>query len=67
MFSPRVGVGECAALRLKDWSNALVGHDHVEPREEVVVCQGGDALRGGEATAEVGVELSGIVTDAFVA
>ena len=66
MFGPRVGGGERAALWLEDWADALVGRDHVEPREEVVVCQGGDALRGGEATAKVGVERGGVVADTFV-
>ncbi len=54
------------ALWLENWADALVGRDHVEPREEVVVRQGGDALRGGKATTEVGVELGGVGADAFV-
>jgi hypothetical protein len=66
MFGPSVGGSEGTALWLEDWSDTLVGRDHVKPREEVVVCQSGDALRGGEATTEVGVELGGIVADAFV-
>ena len=46
-FGPGIGICEGAALGLEDWADALVGHNHVEPREEVVVCQRDDALCGG--------------------
>jgi hypothetical protein len=46
-FGPGVGISEGAALGLEDGADALVGHNHVEPRKEVVVCKSDDALRGG--------------------
>jgi hypothetical protein len=46
-FGPGVGVCEGAALGLEDRADALVGHNHVKPHKEVVVCQCDDALRGG--------------------
>ena len=47
-FDPGVGVSERAALGLEDGTDALVGRDHVEPSEQVVVRQREDALGGGE-------------------
>ena len=46
-FGPSVGVCEGAALGLEDRADALVWRNHVEPHEEVVVCQHDVALRGG--------------------
>jgi len=47
-FDPGVGVSERAALWLEDGPDALVGRDHVEPGEQVVVRQREDALGRGE-------------------
>ena len=41
-------VTEGAALWLEDGTDAFVGHEDVEPCEEVVVCEGNDALRSGK-------------------
>jgi hypothetical protein len=66
VFGPRVWGGECTALWLEDRADALVGRDHIESREEVVVGQGGDALGGGETSAKVGVKRGGVFADTFV-
>ena len=60
-FGPGVRVGEGAVLGLEDGADALVGHNHVEPCEEVIVCQRDDALCGGERLPEAGIECHGIV------
>ena len=40
VFSPRVGVGECTALQLEDWSDALVGRDHIEQAGAIAQAEG---------------------------
>ena len=55
-FGPGIGIREGAALGLEDRADALVGRNHVEPREEVVVCQRDDALCGEKRLLEAGVE-----------
>jgi hypothetical protein len=55
-FDPGIGVGERSALWLEDRADTLVWRDHVEPGEQVVVCQREDALGIGEGLLEAGVE-----------
>ena len=61
-----VGVRKGTALRLEDGLDALVRSDDVEPRKEVVVCQGNDALRGREELFETGIERRGVGALRFV-
>ena len=56
VLDSRIGVGEGAALLLEDGVDTLVWHDHVETREQVVVCQCSDTLGRGETGSEAGVE-----------
>jgi hypothetical protein len=65
-FDPGVGVGERATLWLEDRADTLVWRDHVEPGEQVVVCQCEDALGAGEGLLEGGVERGGIVAAGLV-